>query len=92
LPDVPTLTESGFPGLEISGWIGLLAPAKTPTEVCAKLNTAINTLVDKPNFNARLRNLGYEPATMALKNTDAFLTGSIATWRRMIVATGLAPG
>jgi tripartite-type tricarboxylate transporter receptor subunit TctC len=91
LPDVPTLTQSGFPGLEISGWIGLLAPAKTPTEVCLKLNTAINTLVNKPGFNARLRNLGYEPATMALKDTDAFLARSIATWRQMIVATGLAP-
>ena len=91
LPDVPTLTQSGFPGLEISGWIGLLAPAKTPTDICAKLNIAINTLVDKPSFNARLRNLGYEPATMALKDTDEFLSRSIATWRRMIVATGLAP-
>jgi len=91
LPDVPTLTQSGFPGLEISGWIGLLAPAKAPTEICAKLNSAINTLVDKPDFHARLRNLGYEPATMALGHTDAFLSDSIATWRRMIVATGLAP-
>jgi tripartite-type tricarboxylate transporter receptor subunit TctC len=91
LPDVPTLTQSGFPGLEIAGWIGLLAPAKTPIEVCAKLNAAINTLVDKPSFNARLRNLGYEPATLALSDADAFLSDSIATWRRMILATGLAP-
>ena len=91
LPKVPTLTESGFPGLEISGWIGLLAPAKTPTEVCDKLNIAVDTLVDKPMFNARLRNLGYEPATMKLKDTDAFLANSVAIWRQMIVATGLAP-
>jgi tripartite-type tricarboxylate transporter receptor subunit TctC len=92
LPDVPTLTQSGFPGLEISGWIGLLAPAKTPTGICAKLNAAINTLVGKPSFNSRLRNLGYEPATLALKGADAFLTNSITTWREMIVETGLAPG
>jgi tripartite-type tricarboxylate transporter receptor subunit TctC len=91
LPDVPTLTQSGFSGLEIAGWIGLLAPAKTPTEDCAKLNTAINTLVDKPSFNARLRNLGYEPATLPLSDADAFLSDSITTWRRMILATGLAP-
>jgi tripartite-type tricarboxylate transporter receptor subunit TctC len=90
LPDVPTLAESGFPGLEIAGWIGFLAPAKTPTEACAKLNSAINALIDKPSFNARLRNLGYEPATLALSDADAFLNGSIATWRQMILATGLA--
>lgn len=92
LPDVPTLTESGFSGLEISGWIGLLAPARTPPDICARLNAAINALVGTPSFNARLRNLGYEPATMASKDTDAFLSDSIATWRRMIVVTGLAPG
>jgi tripartite-type tricarboxylate transporter receptor subunit TctC len=90
LPDVPTLTESGYPGLEINGWVGLLAPAKTPTEVCATLNSAINSLVTSPSFNERLRNLGYEPNTIALADTDAFLKNSIDTWRRMILATGLS--
>ncbi len=91
LPDVPTLTESGFPGIEISGWIGFLAPAKTPTDICVKLNNAINSLVEKPRFNDRLRNLGYEPATLALADAEPFLKNSIDTWRRMIVATGLVP-
>ena len=90
LPDVPTLTEAGFPGIEINGWVGLLAPAGTPGEVCAKLNAAINALVAKPAFNERLRNLGYEPNTLAIEDADAFLKSSIATWRRMILATGLA--
>jgi tripartite-type tricarboxylate transporter receptor subunit TctC len=90
LPDVPTLTEAGIPGIEINGWVGLLAPAKTPTEVCAKLNAAINSLVANPSFNERLRGLGYEPSTIALADADAFLKNSIETWRRMILATGLA--
>jgi tripartite-type tricarboxylate transporter receptor subunit TctC len=90
LPDVPTLTESGFPGLEINGWVGLLAPAKTPTEVCAKINSAINSLVDRPRFSERLRNLGYEPNMLALAESQAFLKNSIETWRRMILATGLS--
>ena len=91
LPDVPTLTESGFPGLEISGWIGMLAPAKTPDDVCAKLNAAINAVVDSPALNARLRALGYEPSTMPLAETQPYLNDSIAVWRKMILATGLAP-
>ena len=90
LPDIPTLTESGFPGLEINGWTGLLAPAATPTEVCAKLNGDINSLVAKPSFNARLRSLGYEPNIVAIGDVDAFLKSSIETWRRMIMATGLS--
>jgi tripartite-type tricarboxylate transporter receptor subunit TctC len=90
MPDVPTLTESGFPGLEINGWVGLLAPAQTPTEICAKLNSAINSLVEKPSFNERLRILGYEPNIIALAESQAFLDNSIETWRHMILATGLA--
>jgi tripartite-type tricarboxylate transporter receptor subunit TctC len=90
LPDVPTLTESGFPGLEITGWVGMLVPAKTPTEVCAKLNTAINTVIAQSGFNDRLRSLGYEPNTIALADAQAFLKNSIDTWGHMIRATGLA--
>jgi tripartite-type tricarboxylate transporter receptor subunit TctC len=90
LPDVPTMTEAGFPGLEINGWVGLLAPAKTPPEICAKLNDAINAVVEKPSFNERLHNLGYETATTPFADAEPFLKDSIETWRRMILATGLA--
>ena len=90
LPDVPTLAEAGFPAATIAGWIGILAPAQTPPEVCAKINGAINAIVDKPSFYERLRALGYEPSTMAFADTGPFLNDSIEAWRHMIVATGLA--
>ena len=70
-PDVPMLREAGFPGLEINGWIGILAPAATPDDICAKLNAAVNAAVGKPTVNARLRQLGYEPHDMALAETGA---------------------
>src|SRR5262249_44363427 len=54
-PDVPKLAEAGFPGLEINGWIGILAPAAAPDDVCARLNAAVNAAVLKPAVNARLR-------------------------------------
>jgi tripartite-type tricarboxylate transporter receptor subunit TctC len=90
LPDAPMLSEVGFPDLAIHGWIGLLAPAKTPTEVCAKLNAAVNAVVVKPHVDQRLRTLGYEPATIALADAPEFLRKSIDTWGRMIRATGIA--
>src|SRR5215212_8737759 len=89
-PDVPKLTEAGFPGLEINGWIGILAPAATPDDICARLNAAVNAAVGKPAINARLRQLGYEPHEMALADSGPFLTNSIETWRKMILATGMA--
>ena len=87
-PDVPTLSESGFPGLEIHGWIGLLAPSKTPDEICRKINAAVNAAVGNPAVNARLKTLGYEPHQMSLADAGPFLNNSVETWRRMILATG----
>lgn len=88
-PDVPTLSEIGFPGLEINGWVGLLAPAKTPNDVCAKLNAAVNKVVAMPAVDKRLRDLGYEPSVMTLADSSALLKGSIEKWGRMIQATGI---
>ncbi|MEO6293173.1 MAG: tripartite tricarboxylate transporter substrate binding protein [Burkholderiaceae bacterium] len=48
LPDIPTVAESGFPGFDVSAWYGIMAPAKTPPDVIARLNAAIGKgLVDK---------------------------------------------
>jgi tripartite-type tricarboxylate transporter receptor subunit TctC len=88
-PDVPMLSESGFPGLEIHGWIGILAPSATPDAICARLNDAVNTAVSKPTVNARLRALGYEPHAMPYQEAGPFLKNSIETWRKMILATGM---
>jgi tripartite-type tricarboxylate transporter receptor subunit TctC len=89
-PDVPMLREAGFPGLEIHGWIGILAPSATPDDICARLNIAVNAAVGKPAINTRLRALGYEPHGMSLADSGPFLTNSIETWRKMILATGMA--
>jgi tripartite-type tricarboxylate transporter receptor subunit TctC len=90
-PDVPTLSEVGFPGLEINGWIGLLAPAKTPSDICAKLNAAVNAIVARPEVDKKLRELGYEPSSdaLGLAGSEALLKSSIEKWGRMIQATGV---
>jgi tripartite-type tricarboxylate transporter receptor subunit TctC len=88
-PDVPTLSQVGFPGLEINGWVGLLAPAKTPPEICVKINAAVNAVVAKPSVDKKLRELGYEPSSVALADTSILLKTSIEKWGRMIQATGI---
>jgi len=88
-PDVPTLSQVGFPGIEINGWVGLLAPAKTPPDICAKLNAAVNAIVARPEVDRRLRELGYEPSTVALADAATLLKTSIEKWGRMIQATGI---
>jgi tripartite-type tricarboxylate transporter receptor subunit TctC len=89
LPDTPTLDELGMPGLAINGWIGILAPAKTPPDICAKLNATVNRIVAQPNVDKRLRVLGYEPYTGSFEDAGAFLKRQIDSWGALIRATGI---
>ncbi|RYF18035.1 MAG: tripartite tricarboxylate transporter substrate binding protein [Comamonadaceae bacterium] len=57
-PDVPTLDEQGIKGFELYSWFGIVAKAGTPDTVVAKLNAAINTAMEQPEFKERLEALG----------------------------------
>jgi tripartite-type tricarboxylate transporter receptor subunit TctC len=89
LPNVPTLDELGMHGLGINGWIGILAPARTPDDICAELNAAVNRIVAKPGVDKRLRGLGYEPYIGIFAAAGGFLERQIDTWGRLIRATGI---
>jgi tripartite-type tricarboxylate transporter receptor subunit TctC len=89
LADVPTLDELGMLGLGINGWIGILALARTPDDVRAKLNATVNGIVAKPGVDKRLRGLGYEPYVGAFADAGGFLKRQIDTWGGLIRATGI---
>jgi tripartite-type tricarboxylate transporter receptor subunit TctC len=61
LPDVPPITESGVPGYESGSWMGLLAPAKTPQKIIARLNAVAVKVVHSPETRGRLESLGAVP-------------------------------
>jgi tripartite-type tricarboxylate transporter receptor subunit TctC len=73
LPDVPTIAEAGYPGGEFNFWVGMLAPAKTPRNVLAKLNAEINSALRTPEMVERLAKLGGEPMSMTPEQFNAFL-------------------
>jgi tripartite-type tricarboxylate transporter receptor subunit TctC len=89
-PDIPTLNESGLPGIDISGWNGFLGPAKIASEIAAKLNADINAVVRNPAVDQRMRQLGYEPYTVAFADAPAFFKTSIDAWAGMIKLTGIS--
>ncbi len=64
MPDVPTLAEAGFPGMEMTTWYGVFAPAGTPKEVLAKLYTEISTALKSPDVQKRIAGLAGEPGAM----------------------------
>jgi tripartite-type tricarboxylate transporter receptor subunit TctC len=61
LPQVPTLAEAGVPGLNITTWFGLLAPAGTPKPIVNKLHNALVKVMQTPEFKAQLEEAGAEP-------------------------------
>ena len=63
LPEVPTLAESGLPGYDEEGWVGLLAPTGTPAEVIDKVHRDAGAVMQLPEVQARLNGLGFVTAT-----------------------------
>src|SRR4029077_15794793 len=61
LPDVPTLAEQGYPNTDASNWYALLAPAKTPPALIAKLNKALNDALDDPQVHDKMVKSGATP-------------------------------
>jgi tripartite-type tricarboxylate transporter receptor subunit TctC len=61
LPDVPTLDEEGLKGFNLGTWFGVLAPAATPKDIVARLNTEIVKIVNSPDFRKKMDEIGAQP-------------------------------
>lgn len=89
LPDVPTLAESGLPGFEATLWLGVIAPAKTPPEIVAKLNAAINhSLTEKATRNFLSTHALYaDPMTPAAMHKK--IANDIKKWKQIAIEARL---
>jgi tripartite-type tricarboxylate transporter receptor subunit TctC len=88
MPDVPTVAESGVPGFEASSWFGLVAPAKTPAPVLAKLEDDIAAILKMPDVQKRLDELGAEPGTVSGAAFGKFLADETTKWTKIIRESG----
>ena len=88
LPDTPTVAESGLPGYEAMPWLGLVAPAKTPTAVVQKLYTELNEVLKEPEVQARFRSLGLDIIGSKPEEFSAFLRSDIVKWAKVIKDSG----
>ena len=88
LPDVPTIAEQGVPGFDASSWYGLVAPAKTPEPVLAKLREEVDKALKTPDMVARIRELGSEPGAAFGKDFGAFMAAETKKWAEVIRASG----
>ena len=88
LPDVPTVAESGVPGFEASAWFGLVAPAKTPAPVLAKLEEDVAAILKMPDVQKRFDELGAEPGATSGANFGKFLADETTKWTKIVRASG----
>jgi len=88
LPDLPTVAEQGLPGFDSSSWYGLVAPAKTPEPVLAKLRDEVAKVLKSPDMIARIHELGSEPGTVFGKDFAAFLAVETKKWAEVIRTSG----
>ncbi len=86
LPDVPTMTEAGYPEIEGDSWVGVLVPARTPKDIISLLHREIVRIVAMPDMKARLGELGYDPVASTPEEFATRIKVEIETWAKVIRA------
>jgi len=89
LPDVPTLAEQGYPNTEASNWYALLAPAKTPPTVIAKLNKAVDDALSDPEIHEKLVKAGATPVGGTPEALGAFMKSEYEKWGKVVAERGI---
>lgn len=80
VPDVPTITEGGVPGIEYSTWQGLVAPAGTPREIVMLLNQTIRTILAEPETREALKRIVIDPMPMTPEEFATFMESERKKW------------
>ncbi len=91
LRQVPTIAESGLPGYEMSGWIGLLAPAQTPRDIVAKLNVEVAALLGTTEAKQRVSALGWDPVGSSPQALAEVIAREFPKYAEIIKDAGMTP-
>jgi tripartite-type tricarboxylate transporter receptor subunit TctC len=86
-PDVPTVAET-VPGFEATTWFAMFAPAGTPRDVVAKLNTEIQRVFSIPDVQDKLKQLGLEPSVSTPDELAAYQAKEIVKWAKVVKDSG----
>jgi tripartite-type tricarboxylate transporter receptor subunit TctC len=88
LPEVPTLGELGYPGMEDYTWAGVFAPAGTPTEIAQKLNELIQRIAYSPEVKERLEALAFDVTAAPLGETATYVKSELVKWGKVVREVG----
>ncbi len=83
-PELPTMDEAGVKGFNLDAWAGLVAPAGTPPDVVAKLNTALRPIIDSPVVQKSFKNVGFEGFSSTPQELGDFIQVQLGLWGKMV--------
>jgi tripartite-type tricarboxylate transporter receptor subunit TctC len=89
LPDVPTVSESGYPGFEALNWYAYVAPAKTPKEIVERLNRELVKALNNPEVAALLHKQGLEPSPGSPAALGRYIEREYEAWGKVVKRAGI---
>ncbi len=91
MPEVATISESGLPGFDMSGWFGLIAPRKVPADVIKYLSENVARIVNTREMKELLTGMGLEPVGNSAREYNAFIAEELKKYEKLVRVSGLAP-
>jgi len=88
LPEVPTVSEAGLPGFDVTSWYGVFAPAALPRNLVTKVNGDISAILEAPDLRERLQRMDAEPSPQSPDDFARFVREEIARWAKVVKASG----
>jgi tripartite-type tricarboxylate transporter receptor subunit TctC len=88
-PDIPTMAEAGLPGVEASGWYGILVPSKTPDAILDTLHDALLKAINTKETHDRLLASGYEPKPGSRQEFTDFINSELKKWGEVAQAANI---
>lgn len=89
LPDLPTFKEAGFPGVVLTGWLGLYGPPKMPEDIRQMLGKAVVDIVKQPAMAQRFRAIGFEPTGQDANAFAAYHAAEVIRWKKFTSEIGM---
>jgi tripartite-type tricarboxylate transporter receptor subunit TctC len=90
-PEIPTVSESGLPGFDVTAWFGMWVPAKTPQPVIRRINEVVVKALNHPEVRARVEEQGYKPGGDSPEAFGKFVRAEVDKFARVIKTAGIKP-
>ena len=91
LPDLPSLSEAGIPGYDVTSYAALFAPAGTPKDIVDRLNAEVQKIIANPDAKARIAITGFDAFSGPPETLATFVQSELVNWGKLIKDAGIEP-